>query len=202
MGLGVCGAGGDWPPGLPWQDCLATAVLAVKGNTGCQSQTRVDLRGGQHGGVTTCVHFSPSASVLERAGWQHPWKSYHQPTSMPQLPGSSPVGAPMIQPSRKSRISHPQPCLGQDAARPPLVPLLEKSNKYGDWNSSGAAGCTQHCPCLVCCWPWALLHAVSAQVPSERQPRESKSWAHPVLLRLDTWPGRQVWLQRSKTHMC
>lgn len=28
-GEGGCGAGGDWLPGLPWQDCLATRVLAA-----------------------------------------------------------------------------------------------------------------------------------------------------------------------------
>lgn len=72
---------------------------------------------------------------------------------------------------------------------------------HGDGNNSGATGSTQRCPSLVCCWPGALLHAVSAQISSERQPRESKLWVHPVLLRLAAWPGKQVWLQRRKTRM-
>lgn len=36
----------------------------------------------------------------------------------------------MTQPSRRSCVSHPQPCWGQEAARPLLVPLLERSKKH------------------------------------------------------------------------
>lgn len=78
-------------PGLPWENYLASVVLAVKGNIGCQSQTRVDLRGGQHDGDTTCVHFSPSASVLGGAGWQHACKS-----ATPLPPGLSSPTAPAV----------------------------------------------------------------------------------------------------------